>query len=46
MDGNYRKIQVRLDPPRNTPKFQVRTKQGYYAPSEVRRTENAAKRLN
>ena len=46
LDGAYRKIQVRLDPPRNTPKFQVRAKQGYYAPAEARRSENAAKRLN
>jgi Ca-activated chloride channel homolog len=46
LDGAYRKIQVRLDPPRNTPKFQVRAKQGYYAPSDIRRSENAAKRLN
>src|SRR5262245_24829133 len=46
MDGAYRKIQIRLDPPRNTPKFQVRAKQGYYAPTEARRTDNAAKRLN
>jgi VWFA-related protein len=46
LNGAYRKIQVRLDPPRNTPRFQVRTKQGYYAPAETRRSENAAKRLN
>jgi VWFA-related protein len=46
LDGAYRKIQVRLDPPKKTPKFQVRTKQGYYAPTDTRRSENAAKRLN
>jgi Ca-activated chloride channel family protein len=30
-DGSWRKVQVRLNPPKNTPKFKVRTKQGYYA---------------
>jgi len=45
MDGAYRKIQIRIDPPRNTPKFQVRAKQGYYAPTEARRAD-ATKRLN
>src|SRR5215813_13489924 len=32
LDGSWRKIQVRLNPPQNTPKLKVRTKQGYYAP--------------
>jgi VWFA-related protein len=31
-DGSWRRIQVRLNPPQNTPKLKVRTKQGYYAP--------------
>jgi VWFA-related protein len=47
LDGAYRKVVVKLDPPKHTPKkFQVRTKQGYYAPTEARRSDNAAKRLN
>jgi Ca-activated chloride channel family protein len=32
LDGSWRKIVVRLDPPKNTPSVKVRTKQGYYAP--------------
>ena len=31
-DGSWRRIQVRLNPPQNSPKLKVRTKQGYYAP--------------
>jgi Ca-activated chloride channel family protein len=38
LDGSWRKVQVRLNLPKNAPKASVRTKQGYYAP---RRLENA-----
>ena len=30
-DGSWRKVEVRINPPKKTPKFKVRTKQGYYA---------------
>jgi Ca-activated chloride channel family protein len=32
LDGSWRKVQVRLNRPQNTPKLKIRTKQGYYAP--------------
>jgi Ca-activated chloride channel homolog len=32
LDGSWRKVQVRVVPPKNTGKINVRTKQGYYAP--------------
>jgi Ca-activated chloride channel homolog len=32
LDGSWRKVQVRLNPPKNAPSLKVRTKQGYYAP--------------
>jgi len=32
LDGAWRKVQVRLSPPKNAPSLKVRTKQGYYAP--------------
>jgi VWFA-related protein len=32
LDGSWRKTIVRVNPPKNGPKVQVRTKQGYYAP--------------
>jgi Ca-activated chloride channel homolog len=32
LDGSWRKVQVRLNPPKNSPSCKVRTKQGYYAP--------------
>jgi VWFA-related protein len=32
LDGSWRKVQVRINPPKNSPKLKVRTKQGYYAP--------------
>ena len=31
-DGTWRSIRVRVNPPSNFPKIQVRTKQGYFAP--------------
>jgi Ca-activated chloride channel homolog len=30
-DGKWRRIKVKLDPPRGTPKFHIRAKEGYYA---------------
>ena len=33
MDGSWREIHVKVNPPKNTSKVTVRTKQGYYAPS-------------
>jgi Ca-activated chloride channel homolog len=32
LDGSWRKTLVRVHPPRNTPRFKVRAKPGYYAP--------------
>jgi Ca-activated chloride channel family protein len=32
LDGSWRKVQVRINPPKSTPSLKVRTKQGYYAP--------------
>jgi Ca-activated chloride channel family protein len=32
LDGSWRKIQVRVSPPKTMSKIKVRTKQGYYAP--------------
>ena len=32
LDGSWRKIQVRVSPPKTISKIKVRTKQGYYAP--------------
>jgi Ca-activated chloride channel homolog len=32
LDGSWRKVLVRINPPKGTPKVKVRTKQGYYAP--------------
>jgi VWFA-related protein len=32
LDGSWRKIQVRVNPPKTISKIKVRTKQGYYAP--------------
>jgi Ca-activated chloride channel homolog len=33
MDGSWREIRVKVNPPKNVSKVTVRTKQGYYAPS-------------
>jgi VWFA-related protein len=33
LDGSWRKIKVRLNPPKGFPKVTVRAKEGYYAPS-------------
>jgi Ca-activated chloride channel family protein len=33
LNGAWRKVQVRVNPPKNTPKLKLRTKQGYYAPT-------------
>jgi VWFA-related protein len=38
LDGAWRKIAVRVDPPEKMPKLKVRTKQGYYAPVAKRET--------
>jgi len=35
-NGAWRKVQVRVNPPKNTPKLKLRTKQGYYAPTKKR----------
>jgi VWFA-related protein len=40
LDGSWRKVSVRLSPPKNTGRVKVRTKQGYYAPV---RTDQARK---
>jgi VWFA-related protein len=32
LDGSWRRIQVRVSPPKTISKIKVRTKQGYYAP--------------
>ena len=32
-DGKWRKIQVKMNPPKGSPRLSVRTKTGYYAPS-------------
>jgi VWFA-related protein len=32
LDGSWRNVRVRLNPPKNLPKVTLRTKQGYYAP--------------
>ena len=37
LDGSWRKVTVQVNPPRGTPKFEVHTKQGYYAPSVPKR---------
>jgi VWFA-related protein len=36
LDGSWRKVVVKVDPPRNVSKVQVRTKPGYYAPEPAR----------
>jgi Ca-activated chloride channel homolog len=36
LDGSWRKIQVRINPPKDTPSLKIRTKQGYYAPNRQR----------
>jgi Ca-activated chloride channel family protein len=41
-DGSWRKIQVRVNPPKTISNIKVRTKQGYYAPS-TRDTKTAPK---
>ena len=33
LDGSWREVRVKVNPPRNVSKVTVRTKQGYYAPS-------------
>jgi Ca-activated chloride channel family protein len=38
LDGSWRKVMVRIDPPPKTTKLKVRTKQGYYAPTSKRET--------
>ena len=42
LDGSWRKVVVRLNTPKNTPNFKVRTKQGYYAPDVKREPERDA----
>jgi VWFA-related protein len=41
LDGSWRKVVVRLNPPKNSPDMKVRTKQGYYAPVGKRKTAKA-----
>ena len=36
LDGSWRRVVVRVKPPKNTPSLKVRTKQGYYAPQLTR----------
>jgi VWFA-related protein len=33
LDGSWREVEVKVNPPKNTSKVTVRTKQGYYAPT-------------
>jgi Ca-activated chloride channel family protein len=33
LDGSWRKVSVRINPPKDTPSLKIRTKQGYYAPA-------------
>jgi len=44
-DGSWRKILVRITPPKNTPKLTIRTKQGYYAPRPRTETAQSMKEL-
>src|SRR5262249_28311773 len=32
LDGSWRKVLVRINPPKGSPSVKIRTKQGYYAP--------------
>jgi Ca-activated chloride channel family protein len=43
MDGSWRKVQVRVNPPKTTSNIKVRSKQGYYAPTP-RDTREATRR--
>src|SRR5262252_461088 len=40
LDGSWREITVKINPPKNMPKFTWHTKQGYYAPKPDRSTSN------
>jgi Ca-activated chloride channel family protein len=40
LDGSWREITVKVNPPKNVPKLTVHTKQGYYAPTKADRVSN------
>ena len=40
LDGTWREVTVKINPPKNMPKFTWHTKQGYYAPKPDRSTSN------
>ena len=40
LDGTWREVMVKINPPKNMPKFTLHTKQGYYAPKPDRSTSN------
>src|SRR5215471_18254724 len=40
LDGTWREVAVKINPPKNMPKFTWHTKQGYYAPKPDRSTSN------
>jgi VWFA-related protein len=40
LDGTYREITVKINAPKNMPKFTWKTKQGYYAPKPDRTSNN------
>ena len=43
LDGSWRKVAVRVNPPKNTPSLKIRTKAGYYAPIGKRAVQESAK---
>jgi VWFA-related protein len=40
LDGSWREVTVKVTPPKNTPKFTLHTKPGYYAPKPERSSNN------
>jgi Ca-activated chloride channel family protein len=40
LDGTWREVTVKINPPKNMPKFTWHTKQGYYAPKPDRTSNN------
>jgi Ca-activated chloride channel family protein len=43
LDGSWRKVVVRINPPKNTPSVKIRTKAGYYAPNSRPPVQKSAK---
>ena len=41
LDGTWREITVKINPPKNMPKFTSHTKQGYYAPTKPERNSTS-----